>query len=125
MAFVADRGEPRDRASSIPGVRELWALTRGSPRIRVAMIDGVVDVEHPALASSNLSTLLTVASARAGARDHGTMIAGLLFSDRYGLAPGCHGLLAPICRRRHVDARPGEHADLRAGAHRAVQSRNL
>src|SRR6266851_1121971 len=49
--------------STIPGLTELWDQTRGDDRVRVAMVDGPVDLGHPAFAGASVRRLDGVWSA--------------------------------------------------------------
>jgi subtilisin family serine protease len=102
---------PADRAISvaeIPGLRELWAETKGDPRITIAVLDGPVDRAHPSLAGATLEIVegLAPAAPMIGglATRHGTQVASLIFGQHWagstvkGVAPQCRGLLVPIFR---------------------------
>lgn len=39
----------------IPGLPELWELTRGDPRIRIALLDGPAVLEHPCFVGARIS----------------------------------------------------------------------
>src|SRR5688572_15593485 len=89
--------------SLIPGLNDLWAETRGDPRIRVAVLDGPVDLSHPSLATADITQIETLVSAVADqgpASQHGTHIASVIFGQHYGpvkgIAPHCRGLIIPV-----------------------------
>jgi subtilisin family serine protease len=90
--------------SMIPEIQLLWAETLGDPGIRVAVLDGPVDVHHPSLRGAQLSSLPTLVPnvvGKGAASSHGTSIASVLFGQHLigpvqGAAPGCTGLLLPI-----------------------------
>jgi hypothetical protein len=95
--------------SEIPGLAELWKRTNGDDRIRIAVVDGPVDVEHPAFGGASLTYLggiWPVESTRTSQATHGTMVASVLFGQHggpvTGVAPGCRGLIVPVfaARRR-------------------------
>lgn len=90
-------------AAGYPGLGAIWAETRGDPAIRVAVLDGPVDISHPSLARARLTQIDTLvpAHARGGAAcHHGTHVASIIFGQLgtaiEGIAPACSGLLAPI-----------------------------
>ncbi|MGC1196802.1 MAG: PatA/PatG family cyanobactin maturation protease [Geitlerinemataceae cyanobacterium] len=92
----------------IPGLLSLQTRTKGSSDITVAVLDGIVDTDHPSFAGANLTRLPTLARGRAttGAMStHGTHIASLIFgqpnSDVPGIAPHCRGILAPVFSDDH------------------------
>ncbi|MFD9722577.1 S8 family serine peptidase [Streptomyces sp. NPDC059072] len=77
----------------------------GSPEVRVAVLDGPVDLTHPCFDGSNLTRLPTLVSGPAGPglmSLHGTHVTSLLFgqprSPVPGLVPHCTGLLFPVFR---------------------------
>jgi cyanobactin maturation PatA/PatG family protease len=89
--------------SAIPGVRELWAETRGDPAVCVAILDGPVDLAHPSLRGANLAQLESLVSGEPDtgpATQHGTHVASIIFgrhdSPVPGLAPFCRGISIPI-----------------------------
>lgn len=86
------------------GLEPLMKMTEGSPEIKVGLIDGPVDISHPAFNGGNLLALDKY-SAACNARDslscqHGTFIAGILSASRTfsspGIAPNCSLLIRPI-----------------------------
>lgn len=83
----------------IPGIAALRARTRGSERICVAILDGAVDFFDGVFAGSRLARLPAVRADMGGEMSHGTRIAGLILSERWGLAPGCRGIIVPIFAR--------------------------
>ncbi|MFF5503792.1 S8 family serine peptidase [Streptomyces roseolus] len=93
-----------DIRSVVRGVAGRGALL-GSPDVRVAVLDGPVDLAHPCLAGADLTRLPTLVSEPAGTGPmslHGTHVTSLLFgqppSDVPGLVPRCTGLLLPVFR---------------------------
>ena len=75
--------------------------TRGDPRICLAILDGPVDLSHPALATARLSVVETLVPAKADdgpAARHGTHVASIIFGrdEIVGIAPDCRGLIVPI-----------------------------
>ncbi|MGK7955082.1 MAG: PatA/PatG family cyanobactin maturation protease [Crocosphaera sp.] len=88
---------------TIPGLTELQQSTKGTSEIRVAILDGVVDVNHPCFKGAKLTRLPTLVQHQATTEQmstHGTHIASLIFgqpkTERTGIAPNCCGLLAPV-----------------------------
>jgi len=112
--------------ASIPGVAELWAHTRGDSRIRIAVLDGPVDVAHPCFRGARL-TLHESAVGRDNeegpARRHGTHVASVIFGRGgvEGLAPLCHGLIIPIFGSANERIRPCSQLDLAHGILRALE----
>lgn len=88
---------------TIPGLKDLQKRTKGSSEITVAVLDGVVDTNHPCFNGANLTRLPTLVQHQATAGQmstHGTHIASLIFgqpkTELEGIAPNCRGLLAPV-----------------------------
>lgn len=86
------------------GLEPLMKMTEGSPEIKVGLIDGAVDISHPAFNGGNLRALGKY-SAACNVKDsvscqHGTFIAGVLSASRAfsspGIAPNCSLLIRPI-----------------------------
>jgi hypothetical protein len=84
-------------------VEELWRWTLGDPRIRVAVLDGPVDLAHPSLARARLTAVPTLIADRCDvgpAGQHGTHLASVIFGRHdgpvQGVAPGCSGIVLPI-----------------------------
>ena len=87
----------------VPGLAELQARTLGEGGVRVAVLDGPVDVAHACFHGSRLSTVNTLVHDSAGPGKmsrHGTHVTSVLFgqpgSPVQGIAPGCQGLLLPV-----------------------------
>jgi subtilisin family serine protease len=78
----------------------LVALGTGSPAVRIALVDGPVDLVHQALVSARLIPVDASAAATCqnggAACLHGTSVAGLLAGADTGICPGCTILLRPI-----------------------------
>jgi cyanobactin maturation PatA/PatG family protease len=89
----------------IPGLRELWARTLGDPEICVAVLDGPVDLSHPALQGARLETLAVPADQPGPpgpAAAHGLHVCSVIFGQHSGavkgIAPNCRGLIIPVFR---------------------------
>ncbi len=87
----------------ILGLKKLWDVTLGDPRVCIAVLDGPVDLSHPSLATANLTqfeTLVSISANRGPALAHGTHITSVIFGQHdgsiKGVAPGCRGLIVPI-----------------------------
>ncbi|MCA2692919.1 MULTISPECIES: PatA/PatG family cyanobactin maturation protease [unclassified Microcystis] len=88
---------------TIPGLKELQKQTKGTAEITVAILDGVVDTDHPCFNGADLTRLPTLVQHQATAGQmstHGTHIASLIFgqpkTEIEGIAPQCRGLLVPV-----------------------------
>ncbi|CCI18837.1 Peptidase S8 and S53, subtilisin, kexin, sedolisin [Microcystis aeruginosa PCC 9807] len=88
---------------TIPGLKELQKQTKGASEITVAILDGVVDTDHPCFNGADLTRLSTLVQHQANAGQmstHGTHIASLIFgqpkTEIEGIAPNCRGLLVPV-----------------------------
>jgi cyanobactin maturation PatA/PatG family protease len=85
----------------LPGLPELCAETVGTPEIRVAVLDGLVDRAHPCFDGADLVDLeLSAGADVAAALDHGTHVASVIFgqsgSPVTGIAPRCRGIVIPV-----------------------------
>jgi hypothetical protein len=89
--------------AAIPGLQELWHQTRGDPSVCIAILDGPIDLTHPALAEAQIKEVRiedAVCESAASTADHGTHVASIIFGNPYcgvrGVAPQCRGLAIPI-----------------------------
>ncbi|WP_271782265.1 PatA/PatG family cyanobactin maturation protease [Aquimarina algiphila] len=92
--------------NNVLDISELQALTLGAPSIKIAVLDGPVDLDHPCfnVTNGNLTPWnhdSVKPSASFGlAKKHGTAVSSLIFgkpgSIVEGVAPGCSGLIIPI-----------------------------
>lgn len=115
---------------ALPALAELHQDSTGDQGIVIAILDGPVDLDHPALREADLSRLDTLVSDPPGPglmSRHGTHVTSLVFgqpdSGVPGVAPRCRGLILPVFheapRRRLAQldlARAIERA-VEAGAH--------
>lgn len=91
--------------NKIPGLAELHQMTYGHATIKIAVLDGPVDLKHACFqsASGRFQPLnkQSLGTAKKGlALTHGTAVTSLIFaqpeSTVEGIAPKCSGLLLPI-----------------------------
>lgn len=114
----------------IPGIENLWAKTQGDTNICVAVLDGVVDQNHPCFTGSNLTRLPTLVAGEANSNGtmsaHGTHVASVIFgqpdSPVQGIAPLCRGLVIPVfaddkLRLSQLDLSRAIEQAINAGAH--------
>ncbi|WP_444846449.1 PatA/PatG family cyanobactin maturation protease [Duganella caerulea] len=88
----------------INGLAELWKDSKGSPDIRIAVLDGVPDLSHPSLRSADIKSITTGAAGAVGGAttNHATHIFSKIFGEGdgdggiQGWAPGCKGISIPI-----------------------------
>jgi len=99
--------------SSIPGLRDLWRLTLGDPRVCVAVLDGPAALGHPCFRGANVRRLRSYwlddgADVEDGLVEHATHVCSVLFSPHdsgvLGLAPRCRGLSIPVQTGGMTDA---------------------
>jgi subtilisin family serine protease len=89
---------------TLVGLRGVMERTEGRADLIVALIDGPVLLEHPALDRRNIRQLnsqkVDCSSSSSFACSHGTLIAGILSArrgtDAPGICPGCSLLIRPI-----------------------------
>jgi len=93
-----------EKMTNIPGLKKLWSETRGDPKICVAVLDGIVDQNHPCFDGADLTRLPSLVSGEANENGsmsaHGTHVASIIFgqpdSPVEGIAPHCRGLIIPV-----------------------------
>ena len=119
-----------DDISDMLGIHELWAETRGDPRVCIAVLDGPVDQAHPSLRGAALTTIegAVLAKPTGGtASRHGTHVTSMIFGQNgggiRGIAPSCRGVLIPIFKDDDASQLPmcsqadlGRAIDLAVGA---------
>jgi hypothetical protein len=97
--------ESNSTALSLVRLNRLMEERNGDPSISVGIIDGPLDLGHPAFAGSSLRTvrpnqLAACQDARSAACSHGTAIAGILCAKRGlpapAICPSCTFLFYPI-----------------------------
>jgi len=88
---VSEPDVASELVSRLPGLDRLWAVTKGRPKIVIAVLDGPVD---------HASVAVQGRLAPSGVAEHGThihsIIAGSADAVVPGLAPGCTTLSVPI-----------------------------
>lgn len=81
---------------------KLWQLTTGIPEVRVAIIDGSADLQHPCLVSANLTQASIFGSSEPlnAPTQHGTSVTSIIMGQHqhgiYGIAPNVSGTVIPI-----------------------------
>lgn len=103
------------QALKLIGLANIWRRRRGHPSVNVGVIDGAIELEHPALAGARVRNIASADPACAidAVGDglwHGTSIAGVLFGDRAkgvpGLCPDCTFIHYRIFCERHAGITP-------------------
>lgn len=101
----ADRVTSISEALSLVGLTRLMEESDGDPSIRVGIIDGPLDLGHPAFAGRSLRTvrpeqLASCRDVRSAVCSHGTGVAGILCAGRGSpapaICPSCTFLLCPL-----------------------------
>src|SRR5687767_12474855 len=95
------RGEMRCKAPEIDGLADLWALTRGASDVRIAILDGPVDLSHSCFQGAGyLASSQFLHPTTHSHRDHGTHVASIIIGQPgslvEGIAPHCTAILLPI-----------------------------
>ena len=114
-----------DLLTVVPDIARLHAVSAGHPDVRVAILDGPVDLAHPCFRGASLEQVPTLVTESAGPGRmslHGTHVASIVFgqpgSPVSGAAPGCHGLVLPVFRDHEEGRLP--QLDLARAIERAV-----
>src|SRR5208337_4275782 len=89
---------------TLPNLDRLWHETLGDPRVAIGVLDGPVDVAHPAFAQANLELVdagIAPVAREGPAAEHGTHVASVIFAGHgsgplRGIAPSCRGVIIPI-----------------------------
>ena len=91
--------------SLVPGLASLQSCSPGDSRVRVAVLDGPVNLTHPCFRGADLRQIDSLVHDSAGPgrmSRHGTHVTSLIFgqpdSPVLGVAPWCQGLLIPVFR---------------------------
>ncbi len=91
--------EHRTIIETLPGIAELWKKTKGNSAIRIAILDGPVDLHHHALKNANIISL-DIPIKEDVRSSHGTFVSSLIFADHtsgiQGIAPNCSGMMKSI-----------------------------
>lgn len=91
---MSQRGNNSDIAAL---VQPLWMHTMGNSHIKIAILDGPVELEHPSLKGAQIVGHARRTSAKGLAAKHGTHIASIIFGSHTsglvkGIAPQCTGI---------------------------------
>ena len=88
----------------IPGITDLRQVTLGDPRIRIAVLDGFPELDHPALTGARIEVSNPCAfeldNLADEFRSHATFLASQIFGDPDGQVPG----IAPLCSGEFIVA---------------------
>jgi cyanobactin maturation PatA/PatG family protease len=114
----------------IEDLEELWKKTKGDRRVRIAVLDGPVDVAHPSLVHARLEvvqSLIPNLPTLGVASRHGTHVASVILGQHdgpvRGIAPECSGLIIPIYTDSSLNTtRPCSQIDLARAINLAIQS---
>lgn len=110
---------PQNIHKILPGISELWKLTKGDSSIKITVLDGPVDLKHHAIKDADIVSLDT--SLKRSIRSiHGTFISSLIFgnhnSNILGVAPNCSGLVKSIYHENeNGKLRSGSQSDIAQG----------
>jgi len=117
-----------DPRSSLPGLAELQSETLGSPDVCVAVLDGPVDLSHPAFVGANVTALdMSASHEEAADRTHGTHVASVVFgqpgTSAPGIAPKARGIIIPVHSfRADQSVASGSPPDLAKGIRAALDN---
>lgn len=108
----------------LPGIETLWEITKGNPIIRIAVLDGPVDLKHPALKEISIEPL-DVSQNDNIRSTHGTFVTSLIFANHdsgiLGVAPNCSGLVKSIYQEdENGNLLSGSQSDIEQGIRLAL-----
>ena len=91
---------PSRISAKVPGLQDLWQLTRGSPEICIGVLDSSLNLDHPCFAGSRIAQTGAFGDA-AEASEHGTFVASLLVGRHTieGVCPECTVKVFPVFRQ--------------------------
>jgi hypothetical protein len=102
-------------------LEQIWTQTLGSPRVAVAILDGPVDLSHPAF----LALKIKQAEKIPPPSFHGTSVAGILFGDHgteiRGIVPQCSAISIPIWLSTGEEVQSCSQDDLAAAIMTAIE----
>jgi Subtilase family len=112
------------------GLLRLYRRSTGAAWVRIALLDGRPDLEHPALAEANLTVCPLADMEKDGSTDaHATFLSSLLAGSRkssFGICCGSPLIVVPIVDRRFREGKldPAEVAQrVTAGIREAMRQR--
>ncbi|WP_234859079.1 PatA/PatG family cyanobactin maturation protease [Aquimarina aquimarini] len=80
----------------LPGLINLWKITKGDPAIRIAVIDSAINYDHECFKDSRLSSVDSIENDDSNKSNHGTNVASIIFGQHNtnikGVAPNCTGI---------------------------------
>ena len=118
-----------DAVADIPGLLPLWQeVSGGDPGIRIAVIDGPVDLSHPALSTARVTLggqAVGLASVPTIRSEHGTHVTSLVMgapgTSVLGIAPNCTATVFSIYREGiHGELEPSSQAELALAINQAL-----
>ncbi|MBK7936831.1 MAG: PatA/PatG family cyanobactin maturation protease [Lewinellaceae bacterium] len=81
----------------LPDLAQIWERTKGVPEVKIAVLDGVVELGHTCFGGAGLEQF---PDGDQGVSGHGTHVASIIFgqhgSEVCGISPNCSGLFIPI-----------------------------
>ena len=90
-------------ALELNGITDLWKITQGTPDIRIAILDGPVNMEHPALKKCNWKRISGKSELNIRSF-HGSFITSIIGADHasevQGIAPKCHLMIRDIYQEK-------------------------
>lgn len=111
----------------VAGLELLQQMTEGDPGVRIAILDGPVDLSHPIFSQASLQPTCYGDLSTGEALRHGTQIASVIFGGKgqaaKGIAPNCSGILIPIFSDDGDRLLPCSELDLARAISMATQQR--
>lgn len=86
-------------SNALDGLENLWAHTLGDQGVRIAILDGPVELENPSISNADLKVIDATKNNNVKSF-HGTAVTSIIFGNHdgevKGIAPSCSGLLKSI-----------------------------
>ncbi|MDY8136455.1 PatA/PatG family cyanobactin maturation protease [Aquimarina sp. 2201CG5-10] len=111
----------------LPGLTDLWKLTKGDVSINIAVIDSAVNYDHECLKNSSLFSLNISENTNSNIVSHGTSVASIIFGQHNtpikGIAPNCKGFGITLYNSENDKLKPASQIELARSIHIALENK--
>lgn len=109
----------------LPGIDKLWEHTKGDRDIRIAILDGPVNLNHETLKDADITSLDPPENKKIRSA-HGTFVSSLIFGQHSGaikgVAPNCSGMVKSIYyEEQNGQLRSSSQTDIETGIRKALE----
>jgi len=78
------------------GLQQIYEKTSGSPEVCIAVLDTNINLGSPKLQNAPIEIIRLGDFEITAEKSHGTHVAGIIWGNEKGIAPGCKGLYIPV-----------------------------